>query len=148
MQAEGNIPADSFGSRTETVSLVTLSFVYVILLFFPNIFVKLSSFLGPYFWFLTKPVWKTRNISHILVRLCSVLYSENRIKKPTKRCILYFPMKDDFGITKNNRIIILTDVASNIYKALFSIVPNLLLRKFLRKIKNILQEMYPHILRL
>ena len=37
-KAKGNIPADNPGSLTETVSLVTLSFVYAVLLFFVNIF--------------------------------------------------------------------------------------------------------------
>ena len=37
-QSEGNIPADSPSNRTETVSLVTLSFLHDTLLFFVDIF--------------------------------------------------------------------------------------------------------------
>ena len=38
-KTEGNIPADSPGNSTETVSLVNLWFVYVVLLTFDNILV-------------------------------------------------------------------------------------------------------------
>ena len=47
---EANIPADSPGNQTETVSLVILSFVYVVLLLFVNIFntiLFLCLFSGP-----------------------------------------------------------------------------------------------------
>ena len=52
--AESNILTDSPGSRTETVSLVILSFVYVELLFFVNIFNSIH-FPSLYFWSLTRP---------------------------------------------------------------------------------------------
>ena len=63
-------------------------------------------------------VWKTRQFDDILLRQCNAVYSQNRIERWTKGCILPFPKKGDLGLAKNYRGITLTSVAAKIYNAL------------------------------
>ena len=46
------------------------------------------------------------------------IYSQNRIERWTKGCILPFPKKGDLGLAKNYRGITLTSIAAKIYNAL------------------------------
>ena len=63
-------------------------------------------------------VWKTRQFDDILLRQCNAVYSQNRIERWTKGCILPFPKKGDLGLAKNYRGITLTSIAAKIYNAL------------------------------
>ena len=63
-------------------------------------------------------VWKTRQVDDILLRQCNAVYSQNRIERWTKGCILPFPKKGDLGLAKNYRGITLTSIAAKIYNAL------------------------------
>ena len=76
---------------------------------------------------------KTRQFDDILLRQCNAVYSQNRIERWTKGCILPFPKKGDLGLAKNYRGITLTSIAAKIYNALLrnSIEP---------KIDNILRK--------
>ena len=42
-------------------------------------------------------VWKTRQFDDILLRQCNAVYSQNRIERWMKGCILPFPKKGDLG---------------------------------------------------
>ena len=61
-------------------------------------------------------VWKTRQFDDILLRQCNAVYSQNRIERWMKGCILPFPKKGDLGLAKNYRGI--TSIAVKIYNAL------------------------------
>ena len=63
-------------------------------------------------------MWKTRQFDDILLRQCNAVYSQNRIERWTKGCILPFPKKGDLGLAKNYRGITLTSIAAKIYNAL------------------------------
>ena len=63
-------------------------------------------------------VWKTRQFDDILLRQCNAVYSQNRIERWMKGCILPFPKKGDLGLAKNYRGITLTSIAAKIYNAL------------------------------
>ena len=63
-------------------------------------------------------VWKTRQFDDILLRHCNAVYNQNPIDRWMKGCILPFPKKDDLGLAKNYRGIILTSIAAKIYNAL------------------------------
>ena len=63
-------------------------------------------------------VWKTRQFDNILLRQCNAVYSQNRIERWMKGCILPFPKKGDLGLAKNYRGITLTSIAAKIYNAL------------------------------
>ena len=63
-------------------------------------------------------VWKTRQFDDILLRQCNAVYSQNRIERWTKGCILPFPKKGDLGLAKDYRGITLTSIAAKIYNAL------------------------------
>ena len=63
-------------------------------------------------------VWKTRQFDDILLRQCNAVYSQNRIERWTKECILPFPKKGDLGLAKNYRGITLIFIAAKIYNAL------------------------------
>ena len=71
-------------------------------------------------------VWKTRQFNDILLRQCNAVYSQNRIERWTKGCILPFPKKGDLGLT-------LTSIAAKIYNAL-------LRNRIEPKIDNILRK--------
>ena len=78
-------------------------------------------------------VWKTRQFDDILLRQCNAVYSQNRIERWTKGCILPFPKKGDLGLAKNYRGITLTYIAAKIYNAL-------LRNRIEPKIDNILRK--------
>ena len=78
-------------------------------------------------------VWKTRKFDHILLRQCNAVYSQNRIERWMKGCILPFPTKGDLGLAKNYRGITLTSIAAKIYNAL-------LRNRIEPKIDNILRK--------
>ena len=78
-------------------------------------------------------VWKTRQFNDILLRQCNAVYSQNRIERWTKGCILPFPKKGDLGLAKNYRGITLTSIAAKIYNAL-------LRNRIEPKIDNILRK--------
>ena len=63
-------------------------------------------------------MWKTRQFDDILLQQCNAVYSQNRIERWTKGCILPFPKKGDLGLAKNYRGITLTSIAAKIYNAL------------------------------
>ena len=63
-------------------------------------------------------LWKTRQFDDILLRQCNAVYSQNRIERWMKGCILPFPKKGDLGLAKNYRGITLTSIAAKIYNAL------------------------------
>ena len=78
-------------------------------------------------------MWKTRQFDDILLRQCNAVYSQNRIERWTKGCILPFPKKGDLGLAKNYRGITLTSIAAKVY--------NVLLRNRIEpKIDNILRK--------
>ena len=78
-------------------------------------------------------VWKTRQFDDILLRQCNAVYSQNRIERWMKGCILPFPKNCDLELAKNYRGITLTSIAAKIYNAL--------LRKRIEpKIDNILRK--------
>ena len=78
-------------------------------------------------------VWKIRQFDDILLRQCNAVYSQNRIERWMKGCILPFPKKGDLGLAKNYRGITLTSIAAKIY--------NVLLRNRIEpKIDNILRK--------
>ena len=78
-------------------------------------------------------VWKTRLFDDILLRRYNAVYSQNRIERWMKGCILPFPKKGDLGLAKNYRGIILTYIAAKIYNAL-------LRNRIEPKIDNILRK--------
>ena len=78
-------------------------------------------------------VWKTRQFDDILLRQCNTVYSQNRIERWMKGCILPFPKKGDLGLAKNYRGITLTSIAAKIYNAL-------LRNRIEPKIDNILRK--------
>ena len=78
-------------------------------------------------------VWKTRKFDDILLRQCNAVYSQNRIERWMKGCILPFPKKGDLGLAKNYRGITLTSIAAKIYNAL-------LRNRIEPKIDNILRK--------
>ena len=78
-------------------------------------------------------VWKTRQFNDILLRQCNAVYSQNRIERWMKGCILPFPKKSDIGLAKNYRGITLTSIAAKIYNAL-------LRNRIEPKIDNILRK--------
>ena len=63
-------------------------------------------------------VWKTRQFDDILLRQCKAVYSQNRIERWMKGCILPFPKKGDLGLAKNYLGITLTSIAAKTYNAL------------------------------
>ena len=63
-------------------------------------------------------VWKTKKVDDILFRHCYAVYNQNPIDRWTKGCILPFPKKGDFGITKTYRGKTLTSIAAKIYNPL------------------------------
>ena len=79
-----------------------------------------------------KPLWKIISIKNSYLKL----YKQNTIERSTKGCIIPFPKKDDLGITKNYRGIILTSIAAKVYNALRCnhIEPEI--EKILRKNQN------------
>ena len=78
-------------------------------------------------------VWKTRQFDDILLRQCNAAYSQNRIERWMKGCILPFLKKGDLGLAKNYRGITLTSIAAKIYNAL-------LRNRIVPKIDNILRK--------
>ena len=78
-------------------------------------------------------VWKTRQFDDILLRQCNAVYSQNRIERWMKGCILPFPKKGDLGLAKNYRGITLRPIAAKIYNAL-------LRNRIEPKIDNILRK--------
>ena len=78
-------------------------------------------------------VWKIRQFDDILLRQCNAVYSQNRIERWMKGCILPFPKKGDHGLAKNYRGITLTFIAAKIYNAL-------LRNRIEPKIDNILRK--------
>ena len=78
-------------------------------------------------------VWKTRQFDDILLRQCNTVYSQNRIERWMKGCILPFPKKGNLGLAKNYRGITLTSIAAKIYNAL-------LRNRIEPKIDNILRK--------
>ena len=78
-------------------------------------------------------VWKTRQFDDILLRQCNAVYSQNRIERWMKGCILPFPKKGNLGLAKNYRGITLTSIAAKIYNAL-------LRNRIEPKIDNILRK--------
>ena len=78
-------------------------------------------------------VLKTRQFDDILLRQCNAAYSQNRIERWMKGCILPFPKKGDLGLAKNYRGITLTSIAAKIYNAL-------LRNRIEPKIDNILRK--------
>ena len=78
-------------------------------------------------------MWKTRQFDDILLRQCNAVYSQNRIERWTKGCILPFPKKGDLGLAKNYRGITLASIAAKIYNAL-------LRNRIEPKIDNILRK--------
>ena len=78
-------------------------------------------------------VWKTRQFDDLLLRQCNAVYSQNRIERWMKGCILPFPKKGDLGLAKNYRGITLTSIAAKIYNAL-------LRNRIEPKIDNILRK--------
>ena len=46
-------------------------------------------------------VRKTRQFDDILLRHCDAIFNQNTIDRWTKGCIISFPKKGDFGLTKN-----------------------------------------------
>ena len=78
-------------------------------------------------------VWKTRQFDDILLRQCNEVFSQNRIERWMKGCILPFPKKGDLGLAKNYRGITLTSIAAKIYNAL-------LRNRIEPKIDNILRK--------
>ena len=78
-------------------------------------------------------VWKTRQFDDILLRQCNAVYSQNRIERWTKGCILPFPKKGDLGLAKNYQGITLTSIAVKIHNAL-------LRNRIEPKIDNILRK--------
>ena len=86
---------------------------------------------GPYE--IPPEVWKTRQFDDILLRQCNAVYSQNRIERWTKGCILPFPKKGDLRLAKNYRGITLTSIAAKIYNAL-------LRNRIEPKIDNILRK--------
>ena len=78
-------------------------------------------------------VWKTRQFDDILLRQCNAVYSQNRIERWMKGCILPFPKKGDLGLAKNYRGITLTSIAAKIFNAL-------LRNRIEPKIDNILRK--------
>ena len=78
-------------------------------------------------------VWKTRQFDDILLRQCNAVYSQNRIERWMKGCILPFPKKGDLGLAKNYWGITLTSIAAKIYNAL-------LRNRIEPKIDNILRK--------
>ena len=62
-------------------------------------------------------VWKTRQFDDILLRQCYAVYSQNRIERWMKGCILPFPKRGDLGLATNYRGITLTSIAAKIYNA-------------------------------
>ena len=81
-------------------------------------------------------VWKTRQFDDILLRQCNAVYSQNRIERWTKGCILPFPKKGDLGLAKNYRGITLTSIAAKIYNALLRNRIEPKIDNILRKNKN------------
>ena len=81
-------------------------------------------------------VWKTRQFDDILLRQCNAVYSQNRIERWMKGCILPLPKEGDLGLAKNYRGITLTSIAAKIYNALLrnSIEPKI--DNILRKNRN------------
>ena len=65
--------------------------------------------------------------------LCYAGYKQNTLEKWTKCCLLPFPKKGDFGITKNYRGITLTTTAAWVYNALLFNHIWLEIEKILRK---------------
>ena len=63
-------------------------------------------------------VWKTRQFDDILLMQCNAVYSQNRIERWMKGCILPFPNEGDLGLAKNYRGITLISIAAKIYNAL------------------------------
>ena len=78
-------------------------------------------------------VWKTRQFDDILLRQCNAVYSQNRIERWMKGCILPFPKKGDLRLAKNYRGITLTSISAKIYNAL-------LRNRIEPKIDNILRK--------
>ena len=78
-------------------------------------------------------MWKTKQFDDILLRQCNAVYSQNRIERWTKGCILPFPKKGDLGLAKNYRGLTLTSIAAKIYNAL-------LRNRIEPKIDNILRK--------
>ena len=78
-------------------------------------------------------VWKTRQFDDILLPQCNAVYSQNRIERWMKGCILPFPKKGNLGLAQNYRGITLTSIAAKIYNAL-------LRNRIEPKIDNILRK--------
>ena len=64
---------------------------------------------------------------------CNAVFSQNKIERWMKGCILPFPKNDDLGLAKNYRGITLTSIAAKIYNAL-------LRNRIEPKIDNILRK--------
>ena len=63
-------------------------------------------------------ILKTREFDNLLLQYWNAVYNENTIDRWTKGCILFVPKKDDLGLVKNYRGIILTSIEAKIYNAL------------------------------
>ena len=62
-------------------------------------------------------MWKTGKYDDILFKHCNTVYNQNPIDRWMQGCILPFPKKGDFGLSKNYRSITLTSIAAKIYNA-------------------------------
>ena len=85
-------------------------------------------------------MWKTRQFDDILLRQCNAVYSQNRIERWTKGCILPFPKKGDLGLAKNYRGITLTSIAAKIYNALLRNRIEPKMENILRKNQNVFRR--------
>ena len=59
-------------------------------------------------------VSKTREFDDTLIRHCHAVYNQNTIDRWTNGCILPFPKKDDLGIAKDYRGMILSSMSAKI----------------------------------
>ena len=85
-------------------------------------------------------VWKTRQFDDILLWQCNAVYSQNRIERWMKGCILPFPKKGDLGLAKNYRGITLTSIAAKIYNALLRNCIEPKIDNILRKNQNVFRR--------
>ena len=81
-------------------------------------------------------VWRTVEFDGILLRHCNAVYNQKTMDRWTKRCILLFSKKGDFGIVKNYRGITFTSIVANIYKALLRNRTEPKIEKILTKNRN------------
>ena len=77
------------------------------------------------------------------LQLCNAFYKENTIEKWTIGCIISFPMKGIFTVTRNYRGITPTDIANRFIRPWFSLLSNSNSRKILDKIKTVFEGITP-----